>query len=187
MKASLLLLSLLCVLGAGCDSDPVDKAAQAAKDAAKEATQAIDEARVAQFASDLVAAVELRDLTNLGRLCTQSGTGDYQEVMTCYYSAFAIENEQGVEAARLYLANESAAEANTPSRQAGLELLTKYFDAKGTLCTKELAGLVLILALEYKYPHGGGKVGTLVARKLGLLAEAPTGDGQASAPPAGPQ
>ena len=45
----------------------------------------------------------------------------------------------------------------------------EYFDVKGSRRTKEVAGIILIIALKTKYPHGGGAIGKLIAEKLGLM------------------
>ena len=100
---------------------------------------------------------EERNKERLEELCKEQGNKEYTEVMDCYYNVFVIENDQGAAAARKYLADQSAVSANGPGKATALKILTEYFDAKGTLLTREVAGLILIAGLEAQYPHVGGR------------------------------
>lgn len=168
-------MAALVVLGSGaCDrKDELAEAAKEVREAAKAATsqaaQQLDEAQVLVFSKQFVDAVQARDMESLKRLCTVEGSGEYREIMTCYYNAFAIENSQGADAARRFLAEEIAKPDNSPARAKALKALGEYFEAKGSLGTKEVAGLVLVVALEAKFPHRGGVLGAIIADKLGLL------------------
>jgi hypothetical protein len=161
----------------GCDKE---KAQKALKDATSKLSKEYEESKVLAHAQRFIGAVESRDMATLKRLCSDRDCADYEAIMTCYYNAFAIENEQGVDAARGYLADEMAKGGKTPAKDKAVAALNEYFKAKGTLRTKEVAGLVLIIALEAKYPHKGGVIGRVIAEKLGLmdLPRSPTRPGQ---------
>ena len=57
----------------------------------------------------------------------------------------------------------------SPAQGRSIKALNEYFEAKGSLRTREVAGIILIVALEVKYPHRGGLVGEIIAKRLGLL------------------
>jgi hypothetical protein len=44
------------------------------------------------------------------------------------------------------------------AERAAITGLRKYFEAKGTLTTKDAAVLILVVALEAKFPHGRGTI-----------------------------
>ena len=164
-RAVVLSLALLAILG--CEKDEARKAVEKA---ASKVSQEYEESKVLAHAAQFIRAAESRDLENLERLCADSESADYQAIMSCYYNAFAIEDGQGVDAARRYLAEEMARDDDSPAKRKGVEVLNEYFEAKGSLCTREAAGLILTFALEVKYPHGGAVLGSLIAEKLGLIA-----------------
>lgn len=169
---TLLVLTLGALTLVGCEKEK-EKAKAAAQDALGGATSRLaleyDELKILDQARKLGAAVELRDMDSLKRLCFNQGDGDYGDILNCYYNAFAIENSQGVAAARQYLADEIARTDNSAARGGAAKALNEYFVAKCSLRTKELAGIILVLALEAKYGHHGAKVGQLIAEKSGLL------------------
>jgi len=150
----------------GCSKEEAKKAA---KEAASRVAKEYEEAKVVEFAGQFVRAVESRDLASLKRLCADDANADYGAILGCYYNAFAIEDGQGADAARAYLAGEMAKTGSSPAREKAVSALNEYFRAKGSLRTREVAGLVLVLALEAKYPGKGGKIGQLIAEKLGLV------------------
>ena len=171
MRANgILVVSLVGLALAGLGGCNKEKAQQAARQAASRASQEFEESKLLARAAELLRAVDARDLKGLKRLCGDPDCADYEAIMTCYYNAFVIENDQGVEAARGFLAGEMAKAGAAPVRDKAVKLLNGYFQAKGSLCTREVAGLILIAALEAKYPHRGGRVGKLLAEKLGLTA-----------------
>ena len=170
---TLLTITLAVLALAGCDREKVRDAKTAAEEAAKAAaaklSQEYEESKVVAHAQGFISAVEARDLEGLKRLCADVGGGDYEAILTCYYDAFVIEDEQGVDAARKYLAEEMAREDRTDAEAQAVGVLNGYFTAKGSLRTREVAGLILIVALEAKYPHAGGKIGLLLGEHLGLM------------------
>lgn len=166
----LLVLSLAVLALVGCDKGEVAKARKTAKEAAAKLSQEYEESKVLAQARELLAAVDSCDLDGLKQLCVDQVDGDYKVIMSCYYNAFVIENDQGVEPARKYLADEMKAEGVSPVKAKALGALNTYFTEKGSLRTREVAGLVLIIALEAKFPHRGAALGGIVAEKLGLLS-----------------
>ncbi|KKM14302.1 hypothetical protein LCGC14_1707500 [marine sediment metagenome] len=182
------LLALLAVLG--CGDARVRKAKDAVKDGISKLSKEYEESKVLAHADRFIDAVKARDMDSLKRLCTQRGNADYKTVMGCYYNAFAIENDQGVDAARKYLADEMAKEDNSPAKSKCLKALNGYFQAKGSLRTKEVAALILIFGLEVQYPRRGGKIGGLIAEKLGLIdlstSQPQPTSGSSSGPAPGP-
>jgi hypothetical protein len=177
---TLLMIAAVCI--AGCDKQSRDKTRQAAKklqesagelrdattQAAAEVKDRLDETQIAAQAKDLVKAVEARDLESLKRICLNQDAGEYREVMGCYYNAFVVEEKQGPDAAKKYLADASTKADCPPIRAKAIGALSEYFNAKGSLRTKEVAAMILIFALETKYPHRGGVVGAIIAHALGL-------------------
>ncbi len=176
MKALLICsLFFLVILIGGCDKAKekakakiTEAASQAVAAGAARLAQEYEEAKVVEYARQFVAAVDAKDLDKLKGFCTDPANADYNGIMGCYYNAFAIENSQGVGPARKYLADETAKPDNPPARAKALAALNAYFDAKGSAHTKECAALILIIGLEAKYPHYGGKIGKLIGEKLGL-------------------
>lgn len=166
---TLLILSLAAFGLVGCDKDKVERTKKTAKEAAAKLSQEYEESKVLAQARQLLAAVESRDLASLKQLCVDQADGDYKDIMSCYYNAFVIENDQGVDPARKYLADEMKRDGNSPAKVKALEILNEYFSEKGSLRTREVAGLVLIIAVDAKFPHGGGLLGGLIAEKLGLI------------------
>ncbi len=164
----MLVISVAALTLVGCYKDKVEKARKTAEEAASQISREYEESMVLADARELMAAVELRDLGDLKRLCVDQVAGEYKVIMSCYYNAFVIENDQGVEPARKYLADEMKAEGISPSKAKALGVLNVYFAEKGTLCTKEVAALVLIIGLEAKFPHRGGVFGGIIAEALGL-------------------
>lgn len=164
----LLIVLLTAISLIGCDKDKVRKAQTVAQGATSRLSQEYDDLKVLSHAQQFVSAVESRDAGSLRRLCDQ-GDGDYKAILNCYYSAFVIENDQGVDATRKYLVAEMAKDNNSPAKSKAVGALNEYFVAKGSLRTKEVAAAVLIIALECKYPHQGGKLGKVIADKLGLM------------------
>ena len=169
--------SRLCVLLAlvglfhglgGCDKDRVQDAVE---ERIAKLSSKYDESKVHEHVEQFIEAVEERNKERLEELCKEQGNKEYTEVMDCYYTAFVIENDQGAAAARKYLAEQSADEDNGPGKATALKILTEYFDAKGTLLTREVAGLILIAGLKAQYPHVGGPIGKAVATKLKLIDE----------------
>lgn len=171
---------------AGCDKDDADKAQRAMKAAASKLSQEYEESKVVAHAQQVLGAVESRDLVALKRLCLDAGGGDYQAIMGCYYNAFAIEDRQGVEAARKHLAEEMAKKDTPPAKAKALAALQGYFQRKDSMRTRELAGQILILALEAKYRRPGGMVGRVLVEKLGLVAPPGTMTQPATTPSASP-
>ncbi len=172
---ALLILSIFPLLG--CDGEAAErKAREAAEKARQAATQAsaklseqYEQAGAVAHARQFASAVEQRRLDDLQRLCQETGNAEYRAVMGGYYEVFAIEHKQGVAPARQHLADELARDDLPPLRRKSLEAMNGYFDAKGSLMTRELAGMILIMGLEHQYPHVGGRVGKLIAEKAGLL------------------
>jgi len=79
-----------------------------------------------------------------------------------------------VDAARKYVADELAKADDSSVRAKALKALNGYMDLKGSLSTKEVAALILILGLEQQYPHRGAVIGGIIADQLGLMPlEAP--------------
>jgi len=83
-----------------------DHAKQTVRAAGSHVAQEVQEAEVLAHARKFLRAAEERDLESLKRLTTTADAGDYGAILDCYYDAFAIENDQGPEAARRYLADE---------------------------------------------------------------------------------
>jgi hypothetical protein len=124
--------------------------------------------QIVTVTEQFVRAVSGRDLIELKKLCTDSDSAEYTAVMGCYYEAFRQEDTEGPDAARAYLAAEQARDDCPPHRREALKVLDDYMGAKGSLRTRELAGLILIIGLECKYPHRGGMAGKMAADALGL-------------------
>lgn len=182
MARTWLLTSALILALAGCDTESVDDAKSAVDSTVAALSREYQESAVATHAERLGAAVEARDLDALRRVCCDEGEGDYRAIMTCYYDAFVIESRDGTEAARAYLREERSREGNSPARAKAVGALGAYFEAKGSLRTREVAGLVLLIALEARYPGHGAKIGNVVTARLGLVDVHALGDGPATAP-----
>ena len=187
MKGRHIYLVALPALLVGCDDERVGKVQDAVKDRVSALSAKYEESKVLLHVDQFTEAVEKRDMQRLKRLCSECGNPEYKAIMACYYNAFVVEDGQGVEAARKYLADETAREDNPPAKDKALKALSRYFEAKGSLRTKEVAALILILGLESQYPHRGAVIGGLVAEKLGLIDPSskpsqPTGSVPSSAP-----
>jgi hypothetical protein len=167
----------LMMLGSiGCDRKEANdfaqvtkKAHEAVSNAATQTSEQFDKAQALAFSRQFIDAVQARDMESLKKLCTIEGSGEYREIMTCYYDAFAIENSQGANATRRYLADEIAKPDNSPARFKALKALSSYFEAKGSLGTKDVAALVVIFSLESRFPHRGGVLGQAIAVELHLI------------------
>lgn len=166
---SSVVFALAVLVAVGCDKEKTRKAQESIQAATSRLSQEYEQAQVAAQARQIFSAVESRDLGALKKLCLDQGNGEDGQIMSCYYNAFAIENNEGVDAARAFLVEEMAREDIGPARGKAVKALSKYFEAKGSLRTREVAGIILVIALESKYPHAGGMVGTVIAEQLGLL------------------
>jgi len=180
MRTLMFCLPVLLAAG-GCGKD---KAEQAVRDGLAKLAAEYRESNVAAHAERLVKAAEARDLPALKRLCDDQASADYSAIMGCYYNAFVIEDGQGVEAARAYLAAEAAKGDNTPARARAIGALRGYFAAKGSLRTKEVAALILVVGLEAKYGHRGGMIGKLIADRVGLTGPPKSGATMPASAPA---
>ncbi|MCY2928407.1 MAG: hypothetical protein NTV86_02725 [Planctomycetota bacterium] len=182
----LVLVLMLLLLAPGCKREsPGDRAAASqSRPAAKGLTEQLAEtvregaagvsrqvadAQVLAEAERFLAAVSGRDLGQLKQFCTVDGEGEYGAILASYYQAFVLEDSRGPAAARDHLAAELARKDNSPLKDQALRGLNEYFAAKGSVTTREAAGIILVVALEAKYSHVGGRVGKSLAQQLGLL------------------
>ena len=92
-------VSLLCLIG--CE-EKREKAKKAVDDGLKKLSQELDKTKDLARVDEVVKAVQDRNMPALKRLCESDDSAGYREVMTCYYEAFAIENDQGTDAARTH-------------------------------------------------------------------------------------
>ena len=77
-------------------------------------------------------------------------------VLVKYYKAFSLEIKEGPPSVIEYLNTEINNLADGDSERKALMGLRRYFEAKGTLTTRDAAVLILLVALETKFPHGRG-------------------------------
>lgn len=164
---------LLALALVGCDKDraaqKVKEASQAAKEAATRAARELEDATIVRQATELAKAVDTRDLAALKRVVDDLQCAEYGDIMGCYYNAFALEEKEGPDAARKYLQDELKKADASSLRGKALATLNDGFAAKGSLRTKEVAGLVFIVAMEVKYPHRGGSLAVLILGPLGMV------------------
>ncbi len=80
------------------------------------------------------------------------------DAMAAYYRAFAIEAQSGPAATKQYLAERLADPELSDQEKRPLEALNAFFQAKGTISTKDAALIVAGIALEIKFRHGSSKL-----------------------------
>jgi hypothetical protein len=102
----------------------------------------------------LIPAIETKDLDGLKSACAELDVLLDTDVLAMYYRAFAVEVESGPAAAKRFLADKLSDSALSDRQKRPLEALKAYFDAKGTISTKDAALTVLAIVLEAKFPHG---------------------------------
>ena len=155
-----------------------DRARQAVQSAGSRLTAEYEESHVLAHAQGFFRAVDDRDLESLRRLCAvgDETAGEYGAILGDYYHAFAIENGEGPDAARARLAEGLATPGLSPARAKALKGLDAYLEAKGSLRTREAAGLILVLAFECKYPGYGGRIASVMAKRVGLVDLGPSAD-----------
>jgi hypothetical protein len=102
----------------------------------------------------LIPAIETKDLDRLKSACTELDVLLDTDVLGVYYRVFALEVESGPAVAKLFLADKLSDSALSDRQKRPLQALKVYFDAKGTISTKDAALTVLAIVLEAKFPHG---------------------------------
>jgi hypothetical protein len=106
----------------------------------------------------LIPAIEEKDFEKLKTVCTELDVLLDTDVLGAYYRTFAIEVKSGPAAAKQYLAEKLSDSTLGDEKQRPLRALNAYFDAKGTVSTKDAALTILAILLEVKFPHGRGAV-----------------------------
>jgi hypothetical protein len=166
MKTPRLLIVCLPFLAfASCGDDgDARRRLQQATDAASEYTKkSLAEAEttiipVREQIEALIPAIEEKDLEQLKTACGELNELLDTGVLGLYYRAFAIEVQSGPAAAQEYLAETLSDPALRDNEKRPLQALKAYFDAKGSLSTKDAALLVVAIALEIKIGHGRGAI-----------------------------
>jgi hypothetical protein len=125
----------------------------------KEQAQALPNTQqIKEQIDGVISAVDQKDLQKLKDACdvvdVQLGT----RVLVKYYTAFSLEIKDGPPSVISYLQNEISSLADGDAEKKALTGLLKYFEAKGTLTTRDAAVLMLLVALETKFPHGRGTI-----------------------------
>ncbi len=128
----------------GCNRGDARKAVEEVK---PKAAQSREEAAVLAHAKELVGAAEARDLSALKPLCGNES--------------------EGIDATRAYLAEEAARSDEKPTRAKAAGILGEYFERKGARRAREVAGLILIVALEIRCSRRSGRIGAKIAEELG--------------------
>ena len=180
MKTAILVFPVLTLCCISCGHDPealrieAEKQASKIEDQVREQVQIIGEnANLIKSEIDrLIAAVDQKDIQKLKDACEEIDLQLGTRVVAKYYRAFALEVEKGPPSVLEYLDDEIGNLPDGNVERSALLGLRKYFEAKGTLTTRDAAILVLAVALEAKFPHGRGAV--FVAPFLPLLDSAET-------------
>jgi hypothetical protein len=166
MKTTRLLIVCLASLSfASCadDGDARRRSQQATEAASEYTKKTLGEAEtsivaVREQVEALIPAIEEKDLERLKTVCGELNASLDTEVLGFYYRAFAIELQSGPASARQYLAEKLSDTALGENEKRPLRALKAYFDAKGTLSTKDAALLVVAIVLEVKIGHGRGAI-----------------------------
>lgn len=152
---------MLC--GLSCDRNPdalqdeVEKQAAEIAQQIKEQAQAMPNAPQIKAEIDrLIGAAEQKDLERLKSACDAVDLRLGTRVLVKYYKAFSLEIEEGPASVIGYLNAEIDGLADADVERTALTGLRQYFEAKGTLTTKDAAVIILLVALEAKFPHGRG-------------------------------
>jgi hypothetical protein len=166
MKTARFLIVCLPVFAfASCaDDGDARRRFQRATDAASEYTKkALGEAETSIVAvreqiEALIPAIEEKDLERLKTVCGELDELLDTDVPSFYYRAFKIEFQSGPASAQAYLADKLSDSALSDGEKRPLRALKAYFDAKGTISTKDAALMVVAIALEVKIGHGRGAI-----------------------------
>jgi len=151
-------------LASCADDGDAKRRLQQATDAASEYTEkALGEAETSIVAvrdeiEALIPAIEEKDLERLKTVCGELDEMLDTEVLGCYYHAFKIELQSGPASAQEYLAGKLSESTISEGKKRPLRALKAYFDAKGTISTKDAALMVVAIALEVKIGHGRGAI-----------------------------
>lgn len=154
----------LCCLSCGHDPDTLrieaEKHASKIEHQAKEQVQAIGQNAelIKSEIERLIAAVDQKDVRKLKNACEAVDFRLGTRVLVKYYRAFALEIEEGQPSVIEYLDAEIENLADEDVERSALVGLREYFEAKGTLTTKDAAIIILAVALEAKFPHGRGTI-----------------------------
>lgn len=165
-KTAILVFPVLALCCISCDHAPdalrIEAEEQASKieDQVREQVQTIGENadRIKSEIHRLIAAVDQKDIQKLKDACKEIDLQLGTRVVAKYYRAFALEVEKGPPNVLEYLDDEIGTLPDGNVERSALSGLRKYFEAKGTLTTRDAAILVLAVALEAKFPHGRGAV-----------------------------
>jgi hypothetical protein len=179
-KTAILVFPVLTLCCISCGHDPhalrieAEEHASEIEDQVREQVQTIGENadRIKSEIDRLIAAVDQEDIQKLKNACEAVDLQLGTRVAAKYYRAFALEIETGPPSALEYLNDEIENLPTGSVEGSALTGLRRYFDAKGTLTTRDAAILVLAVALEAKFPHGRGAV--FLAPFLPLLDSADT-------------
>ena len=138
----------------------LQQATHAASEHTKNAIGDADTSIVAirEQVEDLIPAIEERDLERLKAACGELNALLETNALRCYYRAFAIELQSGPASAKEYIGEELSNPARSDDEKRLLRALKAYFDAKGTISTKDAALMVVAIALEIKIGHGRGAI-----------------------------
>lgn len=166
MRATVILVSVLVMcLCLSCGRDPdtlrteMEKQATEIAEKAKDQVQAVPNAQQIKAEIDrLLGAVDQKDLQRLKNACDAVDVQLGTRVLAKYYKAFSLEVEEGPQSVIAYLNAEIDNLPDGDAERTALVGLRKYFEAKGTLTTRDAAVLILLVALEIKFPHGRGTV-----------------------------
>jgi hypothetical protein len=158
-----LCLLLLTLLAYGCSEAPQDKLEQlksAASDCAGQAAEKLHDSSGVPVdkIKGLAAAIDEQDIERVKAVCSEWDAFLGADAMAAYYRAFAIEAQSGPAATREHLAEQLADPGLSEQNRRALEALDAFFEAKGTISTKDAALIVLGIALEIKFRHGTSKL-----------------------------
>lgn len=163
MKNTLAIACYLLVLAClSCRAEPdkiLDEAKQRAGEVREKALVAAqDSQKIRSEIERLLAAADRKDLARLKEACEAIDLSLGTRVLAQYYGAFAMEVNEGPAAVIDHLHGEIEKRPEGDRERSALVGLRKYFEAKGTTTTKDALILVLLVALEAKFPHGRGTI-----------------------------
>lgn len=144
-----------------CNAEPGDvlsEAQERAGVAREQVTAMAADAQIGTKLERLIAAVDERDFEQLKDACQAIDLHLGTRVLTKYHRAFALEIEEGPQSVIEYLTAEIEGCADSDAERSALVGLRRYFEAKGTTTTRDALVVVLLVALETKFPHGRGTI-----------------------------